>query len=75
MRFSVGADIASREENEEDCRRDPLGLHTCSWATGRTDKRWRFRGKRTSDESCAQDGGSEEVDGRMDMSKADGMAS
>ena len=27
------------------------------------------------DESCAQNGGSEEVGGRMDMSKTDGVAS
>ena len=34
-----------------------------------------FCGQRKSDESCAQHRGSEDVDGRMDMSRADGMAS
>ena len=34
-----------------------------------------FRGQRKRDESCAEHGGPEEVDGRVDMSKADGVAS
>ena len=31
-------------------------------------------GKRRSDKSCAQHHGREEIDGRMDLPKADGMA-
>ena len=33
-----------------------------------------FGDKRTGDERCAQHRGSKEIDGRMDLPKADGMA-
>ena len=71
-------------EREEDCRkaieeeRHVPGIHLDYVFVG--DEKGRenvgvFAGQRKSDESCAQHGGSEEVDARLDMSKADGMAS
>ena len=83
FRFTVGADTASGEENERRTvaqrvrKRDKVQkscldyMFRCDEKTGKT---LAFFGQRKSDESCAQQGGSSQVDGRLGMSKADGMA-
>ena len=83
FRFTVDADTSSGEGDERrvvaqrvrkrakfqkscfDC------MFRCDENTGKT---LAFFGQGKSDESCAQHGGSSEVDGRLGMSKADGRA-
>ena len=47
---------------------------TCSWVTKRKEKKTFVGGKMSSDLSSTEHRGSEEVNGRMDMPKADVMA-
>ena len=73
--FRSWCNIASREEDERRTVANQLhfGLHV----HGRRDGRQHvgiFGGKRTSNKSCAQHRGPKEIDGRMDMPKAAGVA-
>ena len=84
LHAAVGADMASREEDEEDCRKSieeerqvPEIRFDCrdhGHREGRITHIDFSGGKRTRDKSCTQHRGPEEIDGRMDMPKADGMA-
>ena len=85
--FAVDADIASREGverrtvakqlNKRDMYQKPIWT-TCSRSTKRKEEETQafvVVRERESDESSAQRSGSEEVDWRLDVSKADGTAS
>ena len=80
FRFAVGADKASGEEDErkttEEERQVPeIHLDYMFMGDKKEGHNIGFLAfKRTSDKSCAHHCGLEEIDGRMDMPKADGVA-
>ena len=74
FRVAVGADTATNQLRKIEKSQRPIWI-TCSWATSRKENIGVVvGGKRASNKNCAQHRGPEEIDQRMNMPKAEGMA-